>query len=216
MNASLIKIGDLIQEAKRNKIDLGKGNPYNRLRYYTKIGWLPHMERKKEASFYPSWALKRLLLIEQLRTKNLSNSQIQRKINFLNKFQNIQYVLTSPKAQLKLGFYIGVAFVLLVIAAEIGVVNIGKPKSSLVPALNVPAAIRIRDEGNAFIPPNQNKFYVKSKLVQNTSNIYVTFNANYSPATRYWVSEKNPGEGFYIELDAPVSGISGFNWWISN
>ena len=44
---SLISTEKLIEESKTKGIDFGKGDPYNRLRYYTKIGWLPHMQRKK-------------------------------------------------------------------------------------------------------------------------------------------------------------------------
>ena len=44
----LINIKDLIQELKNKNIDFGKGDPYNRLRYYTKIGWIDHMIRKKD------------------------------------------------------------------------------------------------------------------------------------------------------------------------
>lgn len=42
-----ISVEKLIKILKEKNISFGKGDPYNRLRYYTKIGWLPHMTRKK-------------------------------------------------------------------------------------------------------------------------------------------------------------------------
>ena len=55
----------------------------------------------------------------------------------------------------------------------------------------------------------------KSAFVKNDSKINVTFNSNYSPATKYWISEKTPYEGFFVELDTPVDQDSQFSWWIS-
>jgi len=46
----LINTRDLINELKKRNLNLGKGDPYNRLRYYTKIGWIDHMIRKKDSN----------------------------------------------------------------------------------------------------------------------------------------------------------------------
>ncbi|MCD6255950.1 MAG: hypothetical protein J7J44_06740, partial [Deltaproteobacteria bacterium] len=43
---NLISIEEVISQAKKLGIDLGKGNPRERLRYLTKIGLLPHAKRK--------------------------------------------------------------------------------------------------------------------------------------------------------------------------
>lgn len=42
----LISIEDLIMKAKAFGVDFGKGDPKNRLRYYVKLGLLPHAKRK--------------------------------------------------------------------------------------------------------------------------------------------------------------------------
>jgi hypothetical protein len=42
----LIKIDEIIERAKELGVDFGKGDPKNRLRYLTKIGLLPHCQRK--------------------------------------------------------------------------------------------------------------------------------------------------------------------------
>ena len=74
----------LIQLAKEAGINFGKTDPYNRLRYYTKIGWLPHMVRKLDPSsgevlgHYPSHALKTLVKIETLKKQNVTNDKIEK------------------------------------------------------------------------------------------------------------------------------------------
>ena len=45
-----VQVIKLIKQAKKEGVQFGRGDPYNRLRYYTKIGWLPHMTRKKTKS----------------------------------------------------------------------------------------------------------------------------------------------------------------------
>ena len=45
-NENLISIDGIISLAKERGVDFGKGNPRNRLRYYTKIGLLPNARRK--------------------------------------------------------------------------------------------------------------------------------------------------------------------------
>jgi hypothetical protein len=43
---NLIPFDEVVIRAKRAGVNFGKGNPLNRLRYYTKIGLLPHAKRK--------------------------------------------------------------------------------------------------------------------------------------------------------------------------
>jgi len=45
-NEKLISIDEVIERAKKLGVDFGKGDPRNRLRYYVKIGLLPHAKRK--------------------------------------------------------------------------------------------------------------------------------------------------------------------------
>jgi len=44
-NENLISIEEIIERAKKLGVDFGKGDPKNRLRYYTKIGLIPHAQR---------------------------------------------------------------------------------------------------------------------------------------------------------------------------
>ena len=45
-NEKLISIDEVIILAKKMGVDFGNGDPRHRLRYYTKIGLLPHAQRK--------------------------------------------------------------------------------------------------------------------------------------------------------------------------
>ena len=54
--------------AKTAGVEFGKGYPYNRLRYYTKIGLLPHAKRKSfggpPEGAYPLWVVDKLVEID--------------------------------------------------------------------------------------------------------------------------------------------------------
>lgn len=53
---NLINIEEFIARAKRFGVDFGKGDPKNRLRYYVKIGLLPHAQRKSFNGLPPNGA----------------------------------------------------------------------------------------------------------------------------------------------------------------
>jgi len=52
-NGNLISINEVIERAKKLGVDFGKGDPRNRLRYYVKIGLLPHAQRKVFKNKFP-------------------------------------------------------------------------------------------------------------------------------------------------------------------
>ncbi|HEB13896.1 MAG TPA: MerR family transcriptional regulator, partial [candidate division WWE3 bacterium] len=71
-----------------NEVERLSGVPYNTLRYYTKIGLLPHMKRKRphpEATstvgHYPQSVLKLLQRIEEFKAQGLSNDEIKKKLH---------------------------------------------------------------------------------------------------------------------------------------
>lgn len=219
---NLISTENLIEAAKNKGIDFGKGDPYNRLRYYTKIGWLPHMVRKSDSEgdikgHYPDWALGHLIIIEQLKARNASNEEISRKLQVRNKFQSVINLLTSKESRTQISIYTILVLVLLILANQLEILNLGNPKSRIVDktggSLQLPT--QIVDNGTAFVPKNQNIVFVKSPLTRTNMKIYVSFDQNYSPASRYWVSEIKDLSGFTVELDAPVSNNTEFNWWLS-
>jgi len=71
---NLLPIYQIIKLARQKEYDWGKGNPKNRLRYYTKIGLLPHAERKQlhpndshTVGHYPAYVIDLLLKIQDLK-----------------------------------------------------------------------------------------------------------------------------------------------------
>lgn len=223
----LISLENLISEAAKNGVDFGKGDPYNRLRYYTKIGLLPHMVRKsingEIVAHYPIKALDILIEIEKLKSLGFKNQDIAKKLKEIENINNkgesnfdalkLAKIITPHAKTLKLGLLI---FFCIIILAGLGFLPIGKPRDDLIKKTLELDKKYITDSGTSYVPKNQNKVFVKNRNVKQESKINVTFNSDYSPATRYWVSQKNPYEGFYVELDAPTSQNAEFNWWISN
>jgi len=90
-NENLISIKDLIIKAKRFGVDFGNGDPKNRLRYYVKIGLLPHAQRKSFNGLppdgaYPESVLEALLEID----KKLKSGKSIREIKEKTKEKNIE------------------------------------------------------------------------------------------------------------------------------
>jgi hypothetical protein len=91
----LIEISQLIERAKALGIKLGKGDPRNRLRYFTKLGLLPNAQRITPKGIpivlgkpplavgaYPVWVLERLAEIDKLKEQGKSFVEIKRIVEF--------------------------------------------------------------------------------------------------------------------------------------
>jgi hypothetical protein len=128
----LINVETLINEAKKRGVDFGKGDPYNRLRYYTKIGWLPHMIRKKEEheviGHYPIQALEKLVLIEKLKAQNMSNKDISKKIGTASVTHQFLEIVSTPEFKKKAIIYTLIIVFIFIIFNETGIIKIGVPK----------------------------------------------------------------------------------------
>jgi len=216
-----ISVDKLIEEAKDKGLNFGKGDPYNRLRYYTKIGWLPNMKRKMDndggvKGHYPHWALERLLQIEELKAHGETNDEISKKLVVKNRFQTAFSVLAERESRNQIIMYAILLLVGIIILSEFGVIKIGKTKDEFTSTLLQQLPNQILDSGTAFIPKNQKSVLIKTPLVKATSKIYVSFNSEYAPATRYWTSDIRDYEGFVVETDTPLFENSEFSWWITN
>ena len=218
----LIPIEKFIEMAVKKGVDFGKGDPYNRLRYYTKTGLLPHMQRKvvdgEVIGHYPSSAMETLLEVEKLKSLGLNNQDIAKKIKGLSANTEpgaikVARVLTPSPKMLKIAL---LSLFGLTVFAGFGFLPIGKSKTDLIQKTLELDKKYIMDSGTAYIPRDQNKVYIKSQSVKLNSKINISFSQNYAPAVRYWVSQKVPLEGFYLELDAPTFSDAEFSWWISN
>lgn len=219
---NFISIGTLIEEAKKKGVDFGKGDPYNRLRYYTKIGWLPHMLRKKNQKdggvegHYPQSSVDRLVLIENLKAKGLPNDDIMVEIKKSNYIQSFYSILNSAELKTKIITYCSFLILLVILANELELINLGRPKSQILVQTSDSVPKEVIESGTAQISKGEKKIFIKNTHTNEVSKIYITFNSDFSPATRFWIGQKIPGDGFFVELDAPVSNNSNFNWWISN
>ncbi len=220
-----ISLEQIIELASKQGVDFGKGDPYNRLRYYTKLGLLPHMTRKsvngKLVGHYPTYALDILLEIEKLKSLGIKNEDIAKKLKTISPEETetkvsvikMARILTPSSKTIKLGLL--VIFCLMALGG-IGILPIGKSKNDLIQRTLELDKKYISDSGTAYIPRNQKKVYVKSQSVKPESRINVTFSSDYTPATRYWISQKTAFEGFYLEMDAPSASDAEFSWWVSN
>lgn len=67
-NSKYLPYSEIIDLAKSAGVVFGKGYPYNRLRYYTKIGLLPNAKRKSfggpPEGAYPAWVVDKLVEID--------------------------------------------------------------------------------------------------------------------------------------------------------
>ena len=80
----LITAKDLILLCQKQGISLGRGNPNNRLRYFTKIGLIPHAQRKQVGvnafteGHYPFYTLQLLEKIQELKKAGKTMAEIDR------------------------------------------------------------------------------------------------------------------------------------------
>jgi hypothetical protein len=70
--------------------------------------------------------------------------------------------------------------------------------------------------GYGLISVGSRSAVIRTSRVGTKPKIYVTFNDDYSPATRYWVTDINEGSSFRVQLDAEPNRDVEFNWWIVN
>ncbi len=218
--SSLVEVDKLIRMAKKENIDFGKGDPYNRLRYYTKIGWLPHMERKMSRDgevkgHYPSWVLERLVLIDKLKKQGANNEYITSKIDTRNKLHGLYAKFNTQDFRNKLLSYATILIVILILLTELDIIKLSKSKNQPIINYSESLAPQIIDSGSSFVPSGKNRVFVKNSQITSGSKVYVTFNQDFSPAARYWVSKVEAQKGFYVDLDAPVFDNVEFSWWIS-
>ena len=212
-----LEVTKLIEEAQAKGINFGKSNPYNRLRYYTKIGLLPHMERRRNSTgsivgHYPEWALDRLLYIEKQKDEGMENEEIYKRIQEQQAKQSTVKALAKPRLRSRLIVYSLLLVLLSILVVELRIIPLGKDKFKEMSVSNQPS--NTQDvAGSFFIPANNNTVFVEYEDVEVLSKIIVTFTQDYSPASKYWIQKIEPGKGFVVELDTKVFNDTWFNWY---
>src|SRR3989344_157344 len=215
---NLISIDQLIKSAKKEGVGFGKSDPYNRLRYYTKISLLPHMERRlgkggKLEAFYPKDALPKLIKIEGLKEKGLSNEDILKEL----KKEEISFksYLASKINTKNLVISASSLFLLIIVLHQRGVITLGKENDQkLLNPDDVTKGLNVVDSGTNVLKGGKNKTFVRSTKVTELSQIEVAFKDSYEPAQNFWIETRIPQEGFILSLDNQISQEASFSWWV--
>ncbi len=223
---NLINVKDLIIELKKRNIDLGKGNPYNRLRYFTKIGWIDHMVRKKDTTgvvigHFPVEVIEQIEFIEDLKKQNKSNEEItklikQKKIISTKKenaYSDLKILISK----------ISITHLLLILIASGSIfelINYDSRNEKLITTTNInqlnPTINQTNETGFNFIPSGKNRTFINNKKITKNSIIIVNFEGAIAPATNYFISEKIENEGFFVTTNFPVNNDAKFSWVILN
>jgi hypothetical protein len=215
----LIEINKLINTLKEKGIDLGKGNPYNRLRYYTKIGWLPHMTRKKNekgeiAGHYPKEVIEQIIKIEGFKKSGINNEEITKELkkSKINK--------TSNALSLIKRININIIFVLIIlIGIFLEFYKFTSLEEKTIPVteklnIEVIAENEIKDSGIGYISKNSKIVFTPTSKVNSKSIILLNFFDNIGYNNSFYIKEVKENQGFFIELNYPVNQESKFNWVI--
>jgi len=221
----LINVKDLISELKKKNIDLGKGDPYNRLRYYTKIGWIDHMIRKKDSNgvvvgHYPINVIEKILEIENLKQLGKSNEEISTYIKQKQKNQRINNELNLLEV-VKNKININLIIIILIVCGFIFELNNYNSLNDKLPIIKeqnnlLQMGSKITDMGKNVILSGKNKVFINSKAINQRSTVLVSFEDSIEPATNYFIKEKIEEEGFFIETNISVKKDVNFNWIIIN
>lgn len=216
-----LSLKELIKLAKKENIDLGKGDPYNRLRYYTKIEWIPHMIRKTNEKgemegHYPAWTLDILKKIQTFKNEGYTNEQIEEKIKTHNNIQKTINIFGDKKNLNKIYLYALSFIVALILLNELNIINIGKSKKDLITTNTSDSTRYIYNSGTGILPRGSTKVFVKTGNINEMSKVNITFRDDYTPINRYWIKEIEKEKGFYLETDLPATFDITFNWFISN
>lgn len=215
-----ISLKELIKYSKKEGVDLGKGDPYNRLRYYTKMGWLPHMTRKINdkgdiEGHYPSWAMDTLIKIQELKNEGMPNDQIDQKIKLQINLKKTSTIFSDKENQKKALTYGALIVLAIIMVTQFTISSKNKQNNWTIDAVNT-SPNYIVESGTGLILKNTNTITIKTNNAKLTNRINITFKDDYAPANRYWVTYSQDQTEFTLRTDVPVAEDSGFHWFISN
>lgn len=212
----LLPIEDFVKKAKKLGVNFGKSDPYNRLRYYTKMSLLPHMERRLSKdeglkAFYPASALEKLVKIESLKAKGFSNVEVLEKLK--KEERSLLKVVKSHLTTQNIFLFGILVLVFLIFLNNKGILNLSKEGGD---SFQVSGSLdpQILESGVSMIKAGRKSTIVPSSKITELSDIQIAFKDSFSPATTYYISEKVPGEGFVLSLDAQSASDVNFAWWI--
>jgi hypothetical protein len=226
----LISIEELIYQLKEKNISFGKGDPYNRLRYYTKMKWIPHMERKKDkkgvvTGHLPSNILDKIIQIEDLKNEGKNNREISEILknekNTGTSEKNMFYEILLILKKIKIS-YVVISFLLIAVLFElfkepIDVNYVNGKGTKTNNAENEPVINnKILDSGIGIFPSNKSEFFIPTKHINENSKIIITFEDNLEYGNNYYISRKEKDKGFYLNINIPKAQDLRFNWMVIN
>lgn len=219
-----LSIEQIVTRLKEVNINLGKGDPYNRLRYYTKMGWIPHMLRKKDTKgvvtgHYPENIIQTLVKIETLKKEGKSNEEIGNLIKMSIPQKNIEKIgkmIQELKEKVNLPTFLLIVLVTFIIL-EMGYSSF--QKNGFVGLTKNPSILKlessnIRDSGIGIFPSNKLETFIPSKFLNENSVVIVTFEDELELGNNYFISKKESNKGFYLSLNVPKVTDLKFNWVI--
>jgi len=177
-----------------------------------------HQTKNGMQGHFPTWVIDRLKLIDELKDQDYSNDEIAKilkKSNTKRQIRNVFGNLSGKSNKTLFISYVAITLAIVIIVMEVGVLPNTSNKQNLrsIPTNTLPN--HITSSGSGLLPRNIKRLFVKTPNVTTTSKVYVSFYGDYAPATRHWIYDKIPLEGFYIELDTPTSTNVEFSWWVT-
>ncbi len=210
----------LIQLAKEAGINFGKTDPYNRLRYYTKIGWLPHMIRKLDQKsgevlgHYPSYALKTLVKIETLKKQNTPNDKIEKILINDSRIRNIKSTLMNINNYKSLSLYATTLGVIIIIVLQLNIQSNNQKLLNEYSNNSTQISIKnnVLDSGVLTIIKGT------TESTSTLTNDLKSFNVNVTPTStiglenNWWVEVSQDLKSFTLKLSKPLDTDIEFNW----
>ena len=97
---TFLPIPEIIKRARERGFIFGFGDPYNRIRYYIKIGLLPNMVRRSAnggptEGHLPESVIDRLIEIQKLRHDGYDNDKILEKLSVKEKLARLEQAKTT-------------------------------------------------------------------------------------------------------------------------
>ena len=213
-------IEEMIEIAKKSGISFGRTDPYNRLRYYTKIGWLPHMVRKqgKETKevigHYPAWALTTLIKIEQMKKQNFSNEKIAKTLINDTKIRNIKTTILNKNNIRGLSIYAIITGIAIIIFLQI---NIRQDNQKILNGYMSDSTIKLAnskiiDTGVFVVVEGNSEATINTNTVLDNVRISVTFSSTIGQENYYWTEIQEDKKTFKVYLRNPVDENKEFTW----
>lgn len=210
----------IIELAKESGVNFGKTDPYNRLRYYTKIGWLPHMVRRTDSesgevvAHYPAWALQTLIKIEKLKKQGVQNDKIQQTLSTDARYRSLRLGLFKKDNIKNMSIYVTAVGVLIIIILQLNLGTNNKNTSNGYENLPIQTSPKndVNEYGFSLVSKGNTEVVIQSKTQVTLSNLHITPTSPIVVDTNYWIEVGQDPNSFKLVFNKPVETDFTFNW----